>query len=247
MTEQCARGKAETVSIFAWALSDSPDPSRSKDEFGLWQLHFPQLLAPHVLGQAQSPSGHLLLPACLSQVCHKASGHLLFLTLCQSCSFLPVLFLCLDVFILSPTLLFHIPPLLRHLPLHRLSALSRALGPQQLSCHSLADLVISFSSLLPFFGNRLRYSRTVFWLEAVFSQASLFPWAPLCSFVHGAECRIRNIDFAHTVFPFLSLSLPLFPFPSFSCILHILCALEQCHSLSLITNQCSSVKASRQG
>lgn len=50
-----------------------------------------------------SLSSHLLLPACLSQVCHRVSGHLLFLSLCYSCSFLPVLLLCLEFsFFLPP-------------------------------------------------------------------------------------------------------------------------------------------------
>lgn len=164
-----------------------------------------------------SHSSSLPLPACLSQVYHKVLGHLLFLSLCYPCSFLS-----LESFHFFPFIVLH-PSLASSL------VSPSSLCPQL--CHSLADLV---TFLLPTscFGNRLRYSRAVFWLEAVSSQASLSSWAPLCSFVHGVECHIRKSDFAHIVFPFVFL----FPSPSFSCILHILCALEQCHSLHLITN-----------
>lgn len=60
---------------------------------------------------------------------------------------------------------------------------------------------------------------------------SLCLFVSLCALVHEVECNIRNSDFVHVSFPFLS-PLP----PSLPYILHILLVLEQCYSLSLITN-----------
>lgn len=203
VTEHCAGGKPETVSNFTETLTDY----RGKDEFGLWQLHFSW---PHTCSVSHSESLWPLASACLL-VTGVPQG--------VRTPSLPLSVLSL----LFSSRTFSLPWNFRSFPYLIVLHPSRVSSPSSL-CPQLCPWspvsLLSFPGwpcnffLLPvsFFGNRLRYSRGIFWLEAVSSQASLFPRAPLCSFVHGAECHIRNSDFAQS-FPF-SLSSPL-PFSFF--------------------------------
>lgn len=225
VTEHCAGGKPETVSNFTETLTDY----RGKDEFGLWQLHFSW---PHTCSVSHSESLRPLASACLlvtgvPQGVRTPSLPLSVLSLLFSSRTFSLPW----NFHSFPHLVVLHPSLVSSL--HCLSALSCALGPQYLSCHSLDDLVISFSPLPPFLVIGWGIAEEFFgWKQCLPKQVS-FP-GPLCV----PLCMELNVtsETATLHSLSLSLSLPLFPSPSFSRILHILCALEQCHSLNLITN-----------
>lgn len=84
------------------------------------------------------------------------------------------------------------------------------------------------------FATKPRYGRTGIFAGNSASSSkylSLCLFVSLCALVHEVECNVRNSDFVHISFPFLSLPLPSLPY-----ILHILLVLEQCYRLNLITN-----------
>lgn len=183
-----------------WTVADSfsvsPDPTHAQSGTG-------------------SHSSHLLLPAwhrCATG-CQEVSSSVLFLLFssrggwyvevkCHHLQQLPLPFLCLEVFILSPLLVVLHPSLATCLSI--------------VSLPSAVPLVPGTSPVIPWLTLSSLYPPYLLFLltgwgsflagSLVSSQANLFPWAPLCSFVHGAKCHIRNSNFAHTAFPFLSLS-----------------------------------------
>lgn len=146
---------------------------------------------------------------------HVARTHLLCLSLCSFCSFLPLFVLSLGVFCsFYPRYCFTSFPSF----ITCTSIISLASAVPLVPARSPVTPWLTLSSLSPFYlsccGKTLRYSRAVVWLEVVSPPANIFPCAPLCHFVHW--CMKSNVT-SETVtllmypFPLPSSFFPLYP------------------------------------